>query len=230
MPWRPPLLAAIAALAAAAAPTHAQCEPQWSSAFGAQELNGPVRAIVRHNDGAGESVFVGGDFTAAGDLGVGHIARWDGRAWWDLAGGLNGRVLSMAVFDEDGPGPARPALFVAGEFTQAGEIPAAGLARWDGVSWSAVGGGVQGAVLTLAAAASPQHRGLYVGGELQSAGGVPVQGLARWDGSAWTPIGPGLSGPVHAITEFDLGDGVAIYAGGAFTHTGDGAPAQRIAR
>lgn len=229
MPWRPSLLA-IAALAALAPSARAQCEPQWSAAFSVEELNGPVRAITAHDDGSGSSMFIGGDFTAAGDLDLAHVARWDGQAWWPLGSGLDGAVRAMAVFDEDGPGPARPALFVVGDFTQAGGAPAAGIARWDGASWSAVGAGLAGSPRALAATNTPQLRGLYAGGMITEAGGHPAIGVARWTGEQWESLNTGPDGDVLALTIFDLGSGPELFAGGQFLYTGTGTLVTNIAR
>src|SRR5688572_18796336 len=49
--------------------------------------------------------------------------------------GLNGSVHAIAVVGE-GPGAS---LLVGGFFSMAGQLPAAGIARWDGARWSALG-------------------------------------------------------------------------------------------
>jgi hypothetical protein len=41
-------------------------------------------------------------------------------------------------------------MYVGGDFTSAGSTSANSIARWDGVTWSAVGGGVNGVVRALA--------------------------------------------------------------------------------
>ena len=59
--------------------------------------------------------------------------------WRPLGKGLpdSDYFKSMAVFD-DGSGPA---LYVGGGFTVEQGAPANGVARWDGIAWSSVGGG-----------------------------------------------------------------------------------------
>jgi hypothetical protein len=56
--------------------------------------------------------------------------------WSALGDGTDGYVHAMATFD-DGSGDGA-ALYVGGRFTTAGGIEANCIARWDGVSWSAV--------------------------------------------------------------------------------------------
>ena len=60
-----------------------------------------------------------------------------------FAGGLgtDNSVGALAVFD-DGGGPA---LFAGGLFTTAGGVAAAKIAKWDGLGWTPLGGGLTGA-------------------------------------------------------------------------------------
>ena len=108
---------------------------QWS-ALGAG-TNTHVYAMAVFDDGTGPALYAGGSFTVAGAVDANHIAKWDGNSWSALGTGINGSVLALEVFD-DGTGGG-PALYAAGEFSQAGGVPAIRIARWDGTSWSAVG-------------------------------------------------------------------------------------------
>ena len=56
-------------------------------------------------------------------------------------GGVSGGVQAEVVFD-DGSGPA---LYVGGAITQAGDVTVSNIAKWNGTSWSDVGGGTTGA-------------------------------------------------------------------------------------
>lgn len=93
-----------------------------------------ARAMAVFDDGSGEALYVGGQFTSAGGLPVGRIARWDGTAWSGLDGGVSGgpggvpAVDALAVFD-DGAGES---LYVGGSFTQAGDAAANDIAMWRG--------------------------------------------------------------------------------------------------
>lgn len=134
--------------------------------------------------------------------------------------GLNGDVHDLIVYD-DGGGPR---LYAAGEFTVAGGVPAAYVAKWDGVQWAALGSGLNGEALALEV-----HAGdLYVGGFFTMAGGVPAARIARWDGFAWSAVGQGFNFTVLALESHDDGSGFKLFAGGQFTQA-DLAPAARIA-
>jgi hypothetical protein len=76
-------------------------------------------------------------------------------------------------------------VFVGGQFTHIGTVPARNLARWNGTNWSEIGGGVNGVVNGLAVGAG----NLYVGGYFNEAGDVAVNGIAKWDGTNWTAMG-----------------------------------------
>ncbi|MCZ7652101.1 MAG: hypothetical protein M5U13_13445 [Thermoanaerobaculia bacterium] len=141
----------------------------------------------------------------------------------------------MAVFD-DGGGPA---LYVGGSFSEAGGLPAHGVARWDGAAWSALGGfgsdGVDGEVFGLAVFDDGSGPALFVGGNFDSAGGLSAQNLAAWDGEAWRVVGgaafqdPQNYAYVRGLHVWDDGSGPALYVIGRFSEVG-GVAAEKIAR
>jgi hypothetical protein len=172
---------------------------------------------------AGERVVVGGDFiygTAGMPSGTfSRIALWDGTGWQRLGTGLDGAVRSIAVVGDD--------IYAGGDFTVAGDAPAARLARWDGTAWSAVGGGImhpeaeyECSVLALA---SDGVR-LYVGGTFARAGDTEVRSLAALDLATgrWSDLGGGVlragtadmtdPGTVRALAV----QGTTLHVGGSF--------------
>ncbi len=128
---------------------------------------------------SGLSLFVGGNFVLAGGIGVGHIARWDLGTWSSVGGGVDSPVYALTSYD-DGTGGG-VALFVGGGIQNAGGVPVANLAKWNGTSWSQVGGGLPASVLSfgygqIGAGTSPY---LVIGGQFASSpSGDPR--LARW--------------------------------------------------
>ncbi len=198
----------------------------WS-ALGSGFPFGGVRALHTHDEGGGTLLYAGGEFTTAGGANARGIARWDGTFWFSLGTGVSGggaRVEAMTTFD-DGTGSV---LIAGGSFTAAGGHPAFNVARWDGNSWSMLGGGVTGIVRALAVFDDGSGAALYVAGSLTAAGGIPASGIARWNGSAWSVIpGPGLG--LTTLLVHDDESGPALYAGGIFSSIG-GVPANNIAR
>ena len=194
------------------------------------------RSCAYDPDGEGAApprLYVNGNFQSAGGLGAVNFSSWDGTSWVSPSSGPSENVLALALFDDDGAGPHRPALYAGGYFTAAGSGPAKLVACWDGSSWSALGTGLTGTFCdALQVFDDGTGPALYAAGYFSAAGGQPAGGIARWDGSAWSVI-PGTSNIVRALAVFDDdGSGPhapALYAGGGFTSIG-GVAANRIAR
>ncbi len=191
----------------------------WSSVGGS--LSGPASALVVYDDGTGAALYVGGAFTSAGGVSANRIAMWDGTNWTALGsgigGGLDPGVHALAGFDE-GNGPR---LYAGGIFTQAGGVPAANIAKWDGQGWLPVGGGTNNVVLSLRPFDDASGPALYAGGDFTMAGNQPLAHIARWDGELWTGLSTGMNFDVRALAEFDDSAGARLYAGGAFDLAGD---------
>jgi trimeric autotransporter adhesin len=115
----------------------------------------------------------------------------------------------------------------------AGELPVDGLAKWNGVQWSALGRGVTHWVRTVVVHDDGSGAGprLYAGGQFLGAGGQLVNRIACWTGAAWSPLGAGLNSIVTCLVSAPGGGGVgpALYAGGDFKSSGS-VSAQRIAK
>jgi len=204
------------------------CAPAWLPTFGGTPgPDGEVKALAVFDEGtgAGPVLFVGGDFRFAGGVAADFIARWDGRRWSSVGGGVAAPVHALTVFD-DGRGPA---LYAGGVFQLAGGRPANRVARWDGTAWSALGGGANGFVRALASLGDGPAARLCAGGDFTLAGGRPANRVAAWDGARWEPLGDGMDDRVLALAAFKEETGLALYAGGEFRNA-SGVAASRIAR
>src|SRR5213079_899288 len=88
------------------------------------------------------------------------------------------------------------ALYAAGEFTTVDGVTVNHVSRWNGQSWSPLGGGTNGKILALAVFDDGTQRGpsLFAAGSFTAADGVPgTKFLARWNGHAWSDVGGGLA-------------------------------------
>lgn len=187
-----------------------------------------VTSLLVFNDGTGESLYAGGSFGSVSGVSANRIARWDGTDWYPLGSGVaGGSVLSIVSFD-DGTGEA---IYVGGSFNTAGGSPAARIARWNGTSWSDVGGGVTGgSVSELIVFDDGNGAALYAAGAFTEAGGVQTMNIAKWNGNTWTAMGAGLpEGGVQSLAIFDDGTGNALYVAGDFSAAG-GVQSANIAR
>ena len=175
-------------------------------------------------------VYVGGEFIQAGSVAAYNIARWNGTAWNALSTGVANpfnfplvRALAVA-----GNGD----VYAGGEFSQAGGVAAANVAKWNGTSWSPLGTGVANGVndAGINALAVAGNGDVYTGGIFLQAGGTLTSGIARWNGTAWVLFGiggaSGVGGMVYAVAVVGNGD---VYVGGGFSQAG-GVAANNIAR
>lgn len=208
---------------------------QWSPVGGGltEDVNPQVFSLLSYDDGTsdGPTLYAGGWYSHAEDVEVDGYAAWNGESWSGIGNGIDFRVRAFTVFD-DGSGNG-PALYVGGWFTIAGGSIVNHVAKWDGVSWSALGSGLNNWVNTMTVFDDGFGDGpaLYVGGLFSTAGDVVANRIAKWNGASWSALDSGLNSSVNAMTVFDdgSGDGPALYVGGGFTTAG-GAEANRIAK
>lgn len=161
-------------------------------------------------------LYAGGNFTRAGAVAVNYIAQWDGTDWADVGGGMsNSPVTDMEVFN-DGSGPA---LYAIGNFNSAGGVPGTRrIARWNGLAWSSVGGGMTGewdVIYDIEGFDDGTGPALYAVGKFDYP--AATRHLAKWDGQTWTLLGPTFGH--HTVTTlgvFDNGNGPTLYLGGTF--------------
>lgn len=198
----------------------------WAAVDGG--TTGVVRALAVFDDGAGPALYAGGTFTRAGGLNAKYIAKWNGTDWLPVGAGTNLSVSALAVHTDVG---GTAALYVGGEFTEAGGLRAAHVAKWTGSGWEALGAGVDDIVMALAGANEPSAIGpaVYAGGNFTTAAGLGAPYVAKWTGSFWIPLSTGTNFRVLALDVFDDGSGPALFVGGKFSKAG-GDPANHIAR
>jgi hypothetical protein len=126
------------------------------------------------------------------------VAWWDGIAWHPAGSGLNGEVFALCAIND---GPLR-GVYAGGNFTMAGGVNAARVARWDGAEWTAlavtslIDFSDMDPVRALACGRSDDGDELYIAGE----GGVYfsvlptsyAQTIVRWDGDLFASLGVGM--------------------------------------
>lgn len=132
-------------------------------------------------DSAGR-MYVGGAFTLAGGVGVSNITRVGVTSaamnTTQFGGGITGGGVDKILIAPDGT------LYAGGVFTNAGTVTAAGLAKWNGNSWSVLGSGLSGGTNVYTLAWDPVTNSLWIGGFFTSAGGISTPAaLIRWNGS-----------------------------------------------
>jgi hypothetical protein len=130
-----------------------------------------------------------------------HILLWNGSSWVTHTSNINPLVQTMAAMGDD--------LVIGGVIDTIGGVPCGNnVARWNGVSWSALGSGVavDGGVNVL----KYTHGLLYAGSQ------NAVEPLLEWNGSTWEQVGGGPNLDVWDMTV--LGD--ELFITGSFTEAG----------
>ncbi|MBN8246017.1 MAG: hypothetical protein J0L84_01085, partial [Verrucomicrobia bacterium] len=114
--------------------------------------------------------------------------------------------------------------YAGGGFSGSGSTVLNGIGRWDGTSWSALGGGLAANFKVRALAAFDGR--IVAGGNffVIQPGGALIRSVAQWDGEAWSGLGSGVNQEVNALTVF----GSRLIVGGTFSTAG-GLPVNRIA-
>ena len=139
---------------------------------------------------------------------------------WSSVG--TGVISSVADFAVDS---INNELYVGGSFLTAGGINAPYIAKWNGIAWSDVGGGMNNNALTVVISLCFFNGELYAAGSFDSAGGVPAKNIAKWNGANWSAVGAGINGQVYTLAVYN-GE---LYAGG-FIDSAGSSSAHNIAK
>jgi len=189
----------------------------WSAfSTGANET---VYKMVKDSVG---NIYFAGEFTSIGGVSANYVAKWNGISFSALGSGLSGAAYfggptaayDLAVDSDDN-------IYIVGSFSSAGGVSAIGIAKWNGTSFSALGGGSANYAINSVGVDTAGN--VWVGGGFTVIDGVSTNYFAKWNGTNWA--GVGANDAPYSITQ-----GTSyLYVGGGFTEAG-GASANRIAK
>ncbi|MFN2372745.1 MAG: T9SS type A sorting domain-containing protein [Cyclonatronaceae bacterium] len=202
-------------------------------------VNGPVSAMAVWDDGSGEALYLGGNFTTSGGVSTPYVSRLRGDVFEDVGGGmatgasgLNIPAIKSLVVWDDGSGEK---LYAGGQFGEAGGVEARFMAAWDGNAWAPVGGGFSAPVEDLVISGGQKGDFLYAGGQFVSVmPSFTVNRIARWDGEQWQRLfradsqAFGTGGFVNAMADWTTADDRVLVVGGQFFNVSE-LPANRVA-
>ncbi len=175
----------------------------WNNMGGGLSNYGVVNAIAILKVSLTESlVYVGGEFTEAGNVAAANIAAWSSstQKWQSLkdtpsSNVSNDRVWALAIDNRDG----RTDLYVGGKITSIGNVVAANnIVRWShqNQQWSTLGGtgpSTNNSQTTTVKSLFRDGSSLYVSGTFSTVVGVPnTNSLARYsiDENNWGSVVP----------------------------------------
>lgn len=137
-------------------------------------VNNTVRGIAAFQD----DIYVCGEFTRAGNVGVNYVAKWNrlDKIWSNLEIAPEAELhrTAFAIASNE----TAVYIGVTIYMQTAPTLVKHHIVKWDPVhnSWSTLGSGVRGDVLTIV----PQWNDIYVGGGFISAGGKQTNRIAIW--------------------------------------------------
>jgi hypothetical protein len=178
------------------------------------EQYGPVSGGVYAIEVINNYVYIGGGIFNSDSTELRYIRRFNltSNKWENVPGGVNADVNA---FEKDASGN----LYVGGEFTQAGNITANYIAKWDGTNWSALGSGTDDYVLAIECSGT----NVYAGGSFKNVGeNIRSQGIAKWTGTNWEAMDKGVDesdGSTYSVEEIAVDSDGLVYIGGYFNIT-----------
>lgn len=130
-------------------------------------------------------LFVGGNFWNS-SAAIRNIARWNEttQRWENVTGGIVGSFSSVATIEE-----YNGELYAGGLFFSSDGNAGTCIQKWNGMSWSGVGGGMGGSAYPTVHKLKTIGSDLYAVGVFYEAGGIPAQSIAKWDGQNWCGFG-----------------------------------------
>ena len=196
---------------------------QWSNL--AQPLGEVVTTLAGNPGFPNTRVYLGGLYGAiitnsGTQVNINNNALWDGTFWTPMIDriGTNGIISAFASHRFNS------ILYAGGNFSRIGYTDAGNIARFNGVAWDSINGGVNGLVHGLSA---DYGYGVVVGGEFSEAKNsngstVAALNVVYLDNrDQWRTLGGGTNGPVYAVlnrsTRFSGGYLGEIVVGGNFT-------------
>jgi hypothetical protein len=206
-------------------------------------FSGPVVALGADSEGV---LYAGGSFSNLGGYpavanAADNVAYLAGGVWNAMGSGggpcgcaIDGFVRSLTVAGTD--------VYVGTDVKNvAGIQQADNVARWNGTTWSAVGGNTAGddgwfPSSAFIYALTSMGSNVFAAGDFQNANGdARADNVAFFDGSAWHPLGSDGAGngpwvgQGHGLAIFPAGGPRQLYAGGSFTSAGGDPQARGVA-
>lgn len=176
-------------------------------------VNKPVQALAVDQNGR---VYAGGLFDTMDGITCNGIAYWEEGSGWDSLGGGVWAVASPNV--KDLLVASDNSLYAVGSFVTMDSVAGTeNIAKFDGVSWSAMGTGYTplGSSSALYSVAEGLDGSIIVAGHALNDN---VKNVWKWNGVAWSKVGNIYDEVVRSISLDKNGN---IYAGGSFD-TADG--------
>jgi len=159
---------------------------EGSQIWGYLPISQPNGAVYATCVDIGGNVYIGGSFTQVSGLTVSNIARWDGLAWSDVGGGVNGTVYGLFANGTD--------IYISGGFTGAGGVTGADyVTMFNGSAFNLVG--AASSLNNTARCIWVESNNVYIGGDFTT----PTPYICVSKSSGWD-LAISCSAPVTGLT------------------------------
>ncbi len=163
-----------------------------------------IRLAVYNNE-----IYIIGSFKGPNNI-VG-AARWDGKVWNEVGGGLNSTYLIHDAISVEDVLVFNNELYVVGDFNQANSSPVLDVAVFNGSTWNKID--VKSKRISHLQRVNDT---LYMAGDFTLVGGISVSGLAAYTNNQWSEISAPSILPILGLASFQ-NDLVAFDKSGIFT-------------
>jgi hypothetical protein len=162
---------------------------------------GYTQVAIGYRDPAGDATYIFSPFNNVAGVPARGFARFDGTTWTAPWPHLvrKGVGLADAVVYDDGSGPA---IFTNYVPTIPGEpTDRQGLFKWNGLTWSFIGGpsGGNREIWDLQVFDDGRGPAVYIGGLFENFGGVVTDNLVRYSGTGFEAVGGGVQTPIKSM-------------------------------
>jgi hypothetical protein len=195
------------------------CLATWDgnnwNAFGSGIDTGLKGAEVFSITPVGDSLYIGGSFSAAAGVHAHGIVKWSKGIFTPISSGVYGEVHAIGAFNGS--------VYVGGTFLTAGNLTVNNIAKistgdiWESIE--ATTGAIGAPIETYVDAIAATSQYVFIGGGFSTIAKKPFNHIAAWDkiNRIWIPLGKGLDRDVWSLAIHDSN----IYVGGSFNYAGD---------
>lgn len=173
---------------------------------GVSSYNGSTWTALGNPGGTVRTLALGANGTLYAGVDDVGLRSWNGTSWSTIAAATGGTAdIYDITVGQDG------ILYITGNFTALGGISAVNVAKYDGVSITAMGDGLSGGTV-FAQFSNASGSDIYTAGGFTSSGTLTfTRGFALWNGSTWV-YGDAQSDSQNLISIIQSRDG-SLYIG-----------------
>ena len=180
---------------------------------GANALNANVTIFALATDAAG-NVYTAGQFTNSS--GKNYVAKWDGTSWKELGSGS--KALNVKATIRTLATDAAGNVYAGGDFFNSASFASIYVAKWDGDSWSELGGtngaNCKSSIQTIC---TDKDGNVYAAGFFDDDNYVSVK---KYNGTVWATMGGSYGLYANSGVKSLISDRAGnIYASGSFSNS-----------